>query len=111
MLKNISDSKYLSLDNICYLIGVTITENKLHQQVETETESMRFCAELPVQSNEFFKAGQADIKASKVLMLDSEDYSGEKIVRYNGMKYAVYRTYPRPDSMTELYLQERSGVR
>ena len=107
-IKNISNKNNLSLDNVCYLIAKTITENSLHQQIESETESLAFCAELPVQSSEFFQAGQNSIKSSKVLIVDTESYLFQDLVRYEDKKYRIYRTYSRADGMTELYLEERS---
>ena len=109
-IKNICDKNNLSLDNVCYLITKTITVNALHQQIEVETESMSFCAELSINSNEFFDAGQNSIKASKVLLIDSEGYLNQESVKYENKKYRVYRVYQRFDGMTELYLEERSGV-
>ena len=34
------------------------------------------------------------------------DYEGEKIVEYQGKRYAVYRTYLGRDDTLELYVQE-----
>ena len=100
-LKNISSKNDLSLDNICYLIAVN--------DDESESETMCFCAELPVQSNEFYKAGQKGIKPSKTLIVDSENYADEEKVTYGDVRYCVYRTYPRDDGVTELYLEYKAG--
>lgn len=110
-LKNISKKDSLSLDNVCYLIVTTYGKDGFGKRVVTgETETMCFCAELPVTSNEFFVAKQAGVKSEVALLLDSECYNGETVARYNGSKYAIYRTYPRSDGMIELYLSERMGM-
>lgn len=110
-LKNISSKNNLSLDNACYLIARTFTEDDIGQQIaEEETEIMCFCSELAVTSSEFYNAGQDNIKSEKSLLIDSESYNDELIVKYNDARYAIYRSYPRADGMTELYLSKKAGV-
>ena len=109
--KNISEKDNLSLDNVCHLIVEIYEKNNIGKRVLIEEkETMCFCAELPVTSNEFFVARQSGIKSEVALLVDSESYNGETITRYNDDKYAIYRTYSRSDGMTELYLSERMGV-
>lgn len=95
-LKNISPSAAPSLDNVCYLC-------------DDDAQALCFCAELPVQSSEYFRAGQSGIKASKVLAIDSEEYNGETRVIYDEIRYVIYRTYLRQDGLTELYLTRKAG--
>ena len=109
MLSNISDRQHISLDNVCYLLTATITTDTLFNQVKTLTETACFCAELPVSSAEFYRAGQQAIKATKTLVVDTEEYGGQSSVKYNNVIYDVYRTYPASDGYTELYLTEKSG--
>ena len=106
-----SKSKRLSLDNVCYLITNIYTTNDLKQKIlSSQPESMVFCAECPISSNEFFKAGQSGIKSEKMLVIDAESYENQTVIKYNDAKYAIYRTFPRSDGMMELYLTEKSGV-
>lgn len=110
MLRNISKRKHASLDNICYLMTSEISEDSLHNQIETFRESMHFCAELPISSNEFYKAGQNAIKAEILLLVNSEEYGNQESIRYNDIMYDIYRVYPASDGMIELYLMRKSGV-
>jgi hypothetical protein len=38
------------------------------------------------------------------------DYDGQEIVRFNGVRYAVYRTYHAKDNNIELYVQKEGGI-
>jgi hypothetical protein len=38
------------------------------------------------------------------------DYAGERIVEYNGVRYAVYRVYQATTDTMELYVQKEVGV-
>ncbi|HBF66488.1 MAG TPA: head-tail adaptor protein [Clostridium sp.] len=110
-LKNVSSKNNLSLDNVCYLILQTFEEDDIGQQIaEEETETMCFCSELAVASSEFRNAGLENIKSEKSLLVDSESYNDELIVKYNNVRYSLYRNYPRTDGMTELYLTKKAGV-
>ena len=109
-LKNISSKNNLSLDNICYLIAQTFTDDDIGQQIPTETEIMCFCAELAVASSEFRNAGLDNIKSEKSLLIDSESYNDELVAKYNNVRYVIYRNYPRTDGMTELYLTKKAGA-
>lgn len=110
-IKNISKKDNLSLDNVCYLITIAYGKDDVGRRISVgETETMCFCAELPVPSNEFFGARQGGIKSEVVLLVDSEGYHDQTIVKYNGSQYAIYRTYPQSNGMTELYLSERVGT-
>ena len=109
-LKNISSKNNLSLDNVCYLISETFTQDDIGQEIPTTQELMRWCAELPITSNERSNAGLDGIKSELSLMVESEGYNDEVLLKYNGTKYAIYRTYPRSDGVTELYLAKKAGV-
>lgn len=109
-LKNIAKKDTLSLDNVCYLLSQTYTQDDIGQQIATDVEKLCFCAELSITSNEFFNAGQNGIKSEVSLLVDSESYNSETSAKYNNVKYSIYRVYPRSDGMTELYLNKKVGV-
>lgn len=109
-IKNISSYKNISMDNICLLILCVYENDSDDNQVCMETERVCFCAELPITSSEFSNAGQAGIKSEKLLVVDSECYDGEELVKYGGVKYSIYRIYPKDNGCTELYLTDKAGV-
>jgi len=108
-LKNISDKNNISLDLICYLQSVTFVEDEIGNQTETSVNRQVFCAELPLNSSEYFNGGQSGIKPEYLLVVDLEEYDNEISVLYD-VEYSIYRTYPRADSLIELYCNKKAGV-
>lgn len=102
-LKNISDKSNISLDLVCYLQSGPYTEDDIGNQIQTLENRMVFCAELPLNSSEYFNAGQAGIKPEHLLTIDIEEYDGEESLICNDKTYSIYRTYPRSDGLIELY--------
>ncbi len=59
---------------------------------------------------EFFEGGETGLKPEyRFTMLDAE-YDHEHTVYYNGVAYAVYRTYHARTDIIELYAERKSGV-
>lgn len=107
VLRNISDKNNISLDLACYFVKPEYTTDNNGNQVQEDIPlRMAFCAELPISSNEFYKAGKAGIKPECLLLINTEEYCGEKSVVYNEISYSIYRTYPRSDGYMELYCKE-----
>lgn len=105
----ISEKNALRIDNVCKLITISSAENDYGETTDSETSLQIFCAELPVTSNEFFSANQSGFKAQKVLVVNSDEYTKQKLVDYESDRYSIYRYYQRPDGYTELYCAERVG--
>lgn len=73
----------------------------------TEKETTVYCNMQSVKATEFFQAAEHGVNAVHTAVLHSYEYSGEKIAEYNGVRYAVYRSYERPERETvELTLAE-----
>ena len=99
-LRNVqaSSSGDILLDNICYFPPYGDAD-------------VRFCAELPIQSSEFYQAGIHDIKPTVLLLIDTEsDDVTVKKLKYNDTVYSIYRRYDRPSGRTEIYTEIRAGV-
>jgi len=105
----ISSKNSLSFMNICTLIDIETTENEYGVPTETETKTDVFCAEIPITSNEFFKARDSGIKTQKCLVVNSDEYNEQTLIEYEGKPYSVYRVYANTDGYTELYCAERIG--
>lgn len=105
-LRNVSSARgFLSLDNVCYF--PSYAEGREYYDDDRPT----FCAELPINSTEFYNAGMLDIRASVSLVIDAESDEPEADkLRYNGKVFAIYRRYPRGDGLLQLYLNEKAGV-
>ena len=98
-----------SLDNVCKLIKKEYYQDKIGQFLAKESEREIFCKEKPIYNNEFFNAGQCGIKPSLNLVIDSEEYEGEKELVFEEVRYNIYRTFKREDSFTELYCEVVCG--
>lgn len=112
-LHNISSKETMSLDNTVHLIQAeTDDDDDMLQSVETRSEPrLVFCAELPLAQSEFYKAAQNSIKSARCLLVNSEDYNGECLAEYDRQVYSVYRIYKLSSGFTELYLEDKEGIR
>lgn len=108
-LKNISDTRSISLDNVCFLVESDFEMDLDGNHVQLDTRRLCYCAELPVTASEFFNAGIASLRPSCVLLVDSENYNDEKTIEYDYNAYDVYRNYKRSDGFTEIYMQVKVG--
>ena len=72
-----------------------------------EIEMNVFCNMQSVKATEFFQAAEHGVNAVHTAVLHSYEYSGEKFAEYKGVRYAIYRSYERPERETvELTLAE-----
>ena len=91
------------------LIGETWAQNSYGISQPTETEKKIYANVQSVTRAEFFEGGRNGLNPSLKFTVFKHDYSGEKIIEYNGIRYTVYRTYNlRTDSM-EIYVERREG--
>lgn len=82
-------------------------DNGIWQEILEETDV--FCQVNSVTRNEFFEAGRNGLNPEFEFVVFAYDYNGEKLVRYNGKTYSVYRTYRGRDDNLELYVQRTGG--
>lgn len=85
------------------------TVDELGQYIEQEERTNVMAQVTSVSQSEFMSAGQMGFKPSMEFRVWQFEYSGEKVVEYNGTRYAVYRTYKAPDGRVELYTEDRVG--
>lgn len=64
-----------------------------------------------VSRSEFFSGGQAGLRPEFRFIVNPVEYEREKVLIWNGARFAIYRTYhvPGTDDM-ELYAQREVGV-
>lgn len=94
-----------------YLISQSETLDANNQPIATETKSAALFVELrSVSRNEFFESRQGGLFPQFSFIISAFDYHNEKIVEYNGERFAVYRTYEPDDDTIEIYCQIESGV-
>jgi SPP1 family predicted phage head-tail adaptor len=107
---SVGNSKNISLDDACTLIGLVTTEDELGQPIESETPRQIFCSRISISRAEFAAAGQIGLKAQLILVVDSDEYDGEEKIDYSEKRYSVYRDFMRTDGFTELYCEVKSGA-
>jgi SPP1 family predicted phage head-tail adaptor len=106
----IGNKEHISLDDVCFLLSVTSSEDELGQQIVTETISaLVYCSKLSVSRAEFYAAGQLDYKPALLLVVDSDEYDGENKLEYDRVTYSIYKDFIRPDGLTELYCEVKAG--
>lgn len=93
------------------LIKETESLDALNQPTTSESTNDVLAEVRSVSRNEFFQGRQGGITPDMVFIVSTFDYQGEKIVKYNGTRYAIYRTYDgNDDDKVELYAQVDGGI-
>jgi len=93
------------------LIGETASLDAINQPITTPKEKVIDTAILhTVTQTEYFKGRQAGISPEYFFTISCFDYDNEKILEYDGQKYAIYRTYFPNDNEVELYTELKGGI-
>lgn len=101
----------ISLDDICILVNVeTLRGERGERLKDTIAEREIFCGRLHINQTEFFKAHQEGLNSDLCLLVDWQEYEGEKQLVYNNVTYAIYRVFERGDGYIELYCSIKAGV-
>lgn len=78
------------------------------QDIETEILKEVFAEKRSISQQEFFNAGQSDIKPTKCFVIYSHEYNNERFLIYENKKYSIYRTYEKDEDI-ELYCEVRTN--
>lgn len=106
----ITSKNDISLDNVCTLISSGYIPGDYGQHTDNKVRAQVFCGEVSTPSSEFYKANQSGFKAEVILIVNSEEFSGQMQVEYEGKEYSINRYFNRPyDDYTELYCGSRIG--
>ena len=92
------------------LISETYGKDEFGVDVVTESAKTVFARILSISGAEFFNAGNANIKPEFKMVVNADEYGGEKIITYSGQRYSVYRTYRSLENSLELYVERKEGV-
>ena len=63
-----------------------------------------------VTRSEFFEGGRNGLNPEWRFTLFAPDYEGEETVIFDGLSYAVYRTYHARTDLIELYVERKGGT-
>lgn len=92
------------------LVSETKSQNDKGVWEVTTSERLVFCQVNSVTRSEFFEGGRNGLNPEFKFTMFGADYNGEPIVEYNGLEYAVYRTYLTRNDMIELYVERKGGT-
>ena len=91
------------------LLSSSKQQNAYGVWVETLTNKEVFCQVDSVTRAEFFEGGRNGLNPEYRMTMFAGDYSGEKLLIYNGNTYSVYRTYQARNDTIELYVERKGG--
>lgn len=100
------------MDGVAYLIRKKHKKDSIGQFIPDGEERQEvFVTEGSISRREWADAGRNGMNPEIQLSTAAVNYSGEEVVEYKSVRYAIYRTYSPPDSdEIELYLQRKAGV-
>lgn len=91
------------------LIAETVTVNTLRIEEVTETRREVLAEIESISQSEYFAAQDSDLNPEYRFRVFFADYNGEKIVEFEGERFAVYRTFRNFDRV-ELYTERKVGA-
>lgn len=97
------------MTDVITLITQTITTDKYGNEVATETEKTIYCEVDSISQTEFYAAANTELNPEYRFTIFFGDYKGESLVKFNGARYSVYRTYRTGDGL-ELYTERKIGA-
>ena len=101
-----------SIDDVLTLVKETpaATLDAYGQETFTETTRTIYCKVTSASRTEYFEARQTGLEPEFVFKTNPANYDGERIAEYNGIRYAIYRTYRRDADVIELYASKKVGA-
>ena len=100
-------------DTVIKLIGppVRVQDSTGVWRTTAATETEVFAQINSVNRAEFFAGGQQGMKPEHQFTVFAGEYTGQQVCEYNGVRYAIYRSYLVPGTdYIELYAQRETGV-
>lgn len=83
----------MEYSEIIYLIGETITEDEIGNQISTSSQPVKcYAKKQSVRTNEFYNATMNGLTPSQEFVIKRLNYSGETLVKWNDILYEVIRT-------------------
>lgn len=83
----------MEYSEIIYLIGETIAEDEIGNQISTSSQPIKsYAKKQSVRTNEFYNATMNGLTPSCEFVIKRLNYSGEMLVEYNNELYEVIRT-------------------
>lgn len=97
------------MTDVIVLVKQTISTDAYGNETATEKERSVLCEVDSISQSEFYGAANTELNPEYRFTVFFDEYEGEEIVKYNGKRYAIYRTY-RADDNLELYVERKIGA-
>ena len=97
------------MTDVVTLIAQTVSTDQYGNETYTDSKKQVFCEVDSITQTEFYQAANTELNPEYKFTIFFGDYSGQPIVIYNGVRYAIYRTY-RADDNLELYVERKIGA-
>ena len=78
--------------------------------INGEKETVIWCGRMSVSTAAFYGYGEKMLRPDILLAVHTEEYSGEEIMEFEGIRYAITRTYERFDGLMELTGTKKAGL-
>ena len=98
-------------DTLITLVSITAGEDADGFPTEPKEETSDVWAQVTsISRDEFYQAGQRNLKPEIRAIVWVSEYNGQDVVEIDGTRYGVYRTYRQDYSdEVELYLEKKAG--
>lgn len=97
------------MTDVLTLIAPTVTTDQYGNEEYTNVETTVFCEVDSITQSEFYQAANTELNPEYKFTIFFGDYDGQPLVKYHGVRYAIYRTY-RADDNLELYAERKIGA-
>lgn len=97
------------MTDVLTLIAPTVTTDQYGNEEYTDVETTVFCEVDSITQSEFYQAANTELNPEYKFTIFFGDYDGQPLVKYHGVRYAIYRTY-RADDNLELYAERKIGA-
>lgn len=95
--------------NVIYLVSETWTADQYGVMRAKQEERKVFCQVDSVTLSEWSEGGRIGLNPEYRMRMFSPEYQGERLLKYNGILYTIYRTYRGRNDTIDLYVERRHG--
>ena len=96
--------------DVITLLAETRTQNAYGVWETATTMRDVFCQVDSVTRSEFFEGGRNGLNPEYRFTMFFGDYNGERLAKYKGNTYSIYRTYKGRYDTIELYVERKGGT-
>ena len=97
------------MSGVAYLYLERYDQNTQGVYETSGTERMVYVKVESVTGREWFEGGRNGLNPQYRFTMFMGDYWGEKVIKYRGTKYTIYRIYNKSNDEVELYAELRKG--